>query len=57
MKKETCDMKTQNSRTFGIWLNGYNGRGLTAMNVSRTVCKLWTFLVVVLSLAFSPGAS
>ncbi len=50
-------MKTQNSRTFGIWLNGYNGRGLTAMNVSRTVWKLWTFLIVVLSLAFSPGAS
>jgi enterochelin esterase family protein len=57
MKKETCDMKTQNSRTFGIWLNGYNGRGLTGMNVSRTVWKLWTFLVVVLSLVFSPGAS
>jgi enterochelin esterase family protein len=27
------------------------------MNVSRTVWKLWTFLVVVLSLALSPGAS
>ncbi len=27
------------------------------MNVSRTVWKLWTFLVVVLSLAFSAGAS
>jgi enterochelin esterase-like enzyme len=27
------------------------------MNVSRTVWKLWTFLIVVLSLAFSPGAS
>ena len=27
------------------------------MNVSKTVWKLWAFLIVVLSLAFSPGAS
>jgi hypothetical protein len=56
MKKETCDMKTQHSRTFGIWRNGYNGRGLTAINVKRSILKISTLLIVMLALTSLAGA-
>ena len=46
-------------RQIRVWNdNGYqeNGRGLTAMNVSRTVWKLWTLLIVMLALTCLAGA-